>query len=154
MGLAAATITPRSIRVADRRRRTRLYGNVMQAILACSQASATIQTSYFAAAAPCTFSGNLGTISVTATPAGVQSLMGNLPSGVKLLTFTGSTAERQSAWATAPSAIGSPPLGLPYYDTSLVEPAFRRYRDGDRLEQPHCGRSLRWAILCHPAWSG
>ena len=96
----------------------------MQAVLICNQASASISTSFFASTAPAVFSGNLSTISVGSTPGAVQSLMQNLPSNVKLLTFVGSTLERQTVWATAPTAIGAPPLGLAFYDTSLASQLF------------------------------
>ena len=97
----------------------------MQAVLVRAQSAATIQTSFFAATSPAVFSSGLATISVgAATPGAVQSLMQNLPAGIKLVTFVGSTLERQSAWATAPAAIGSPPLGLAFYDTSLSTQLF------------------------------
>jgi hypothetical protein len=71
----------------------------MQAVLASGQASATMSTSCFANASPCVFTGNLGSISVGASLGAVQALLQGLPTGVRLLTFVGATAERQSTWA-------------------------------------------------------
>jgi len=53
----------------------------MQAILACSQANATVQTSYFASISPCVFSSGLGTVAVGASLSAVQALLQGLPTG-------------------------------------------------------------------------
>jgi hypothetical protein len=96
----------------------------MQSILVCAQSAATIQTSYFAATSPCVFASGLGTISVGATLSAVQALLQGIPSGCRLLTFTGSTLERQATWASSPNAIGAAPIGLGYFDTTLSAQLF------------------------------
>ena len=96
----------------------------MQAVLVRAQSAATIQTSYFAVTSPAVFSSGLATISVGATLSAIQALLQGIPSGCRLLTFSGTTAERQSVWGSSPTAVGFAALNTPYYDSSLSQQLF------------------------------
>jgi hypothetical protein len=91
----------------------------VQAVLVSNQTSATISTSYFFSAAPAVFANSLATVAVGASLGFVQGLLQALPTGVRLLTFSGTTAERQATWGTSPTAVGFAALATPYFDSSL-----------------------------------
>jgi hypothetical protein len=99
-------------------------GDAVQAILVSTQASATISTSYFFSAAPAIFANNLATVSVGASLSAVQALQQGMPSGCRLLTFSGSTVERQATWGSSPNAIGFAALNTPYFDSTLSQQLF------------------------------
>jgi hypothetical protein len=91
----------------------------MQAVLCSAQSSASVSTSFFAATSPAVFSSGLATISVGASLSAVGALLQALPSGIRLVTFSGSTPERQSVWGTLPNGVGFAALGTPFFDSTL-----------------------------------
>jgi hypothetical protein len=95
--------------------------NAVQAILISNQASATISTSYFFSATPAVFANSLATVAVGASLSAVQALQQGMPSGCRLLTFSGSTTERQSTWGSSPNAVGAAALGTMFFDSTLSQ---------------------------------
>jgi hypothetical protein len=66
-------------------------------------------------------SSGLGTISAGSSPGlgNIQTILLAIAGQASLLTFNGTTAERNSAWSGSPAAGQRPPLGTGYFDTTL-----------------------------------
>jgi hypothetical protein len=69
-------------------------------------------------------SGGLGTISVGTSLAETGSVLLSLGDQAGVLTWTGTTAERQATWASGPTRVGCAPRGTAYYDTTLGAQVF------------------------------